>query len=767
MRRTTRGARSPGRPARDRPGARPMRRLALLVAACVSLGAVSLRAQDDGGSSTIVATATYTGRVVDELGAPIEGARVALVQPMLTDHFAELDIDVADVEAAPSTVTDAEGRFRFEAASALRDVPAGFSRADVEAAPAAFGYHRMVVSAPGRAAHVLSCSPGSEVVDVGTLALGPGSSIDVRVVDATGRPLTGASLVATERSEWDWERATWRNHADHDGRCTLSHLPQGEYDLWIEATGYASLTRRHVVDDAVLGASTPDAPRTIELRAGGGVRGVVVGETGAPVAGAVIEARRLAALEERVGEFRHAAEATVRGPADLSTTTAVDGSFRLHGLVDEPYELAVERWGFTPRRLRGVTPDGDALEIVLDAHGELVLHLVDEETGAPIPNAKAVVTAVVDDATLSVTSLEPAGHESLHLSGRLKGIEVVPCTPRANDRLVSEGRLPVPTGAVLAGPASTIGHRARLTAPGYVQRHWRIPGVPRGERRDFTLSMLRGALVTGRVTDTEGEPVVGARVFLRRDGTAIGQPGPTDADGRFELAGVPADHWDVRVEALTHRSVRLEIDTRLGETTELDLELVASHDLTGAVRSVSGLSLYGARVAVLWDDGTLRRAESRGGWRDESSWRIARAPVGDATLVATSRFGVAGPLRITTTGERLQREDVTLGRTRVAGILRDPEGRPQPGVQVVLRRPGLPDPLTPLASPDPEETDDLGRFSFEGLVPGRYRFAVRPSNMKDHRRDAPLRLAAGGTEFVVPETDEPKTLDCDLVGRAP
>ena len=81
-----------------------------------------------------------------------------------------------------------------------------------------------------------------------------------------------------------------------------------------------------------------------------------------------------------------------------------------------------------------------------------------------------------------------------------------------------------------------------------------------------------GASVAGTVRDAAGDPVPSANVTVL--GTALGTP--TDASGRFEIAGLDADTVQVRVTRVGYAARTETVSLRDGETVRLDVTLAAA-----------------------------------------------------------------------------------------------------------------------------------------------------------------------------------------------
>jgi protocatechuate 3,4-dioxygenase beta subunit len=150
-------------------------------------GSWKLRAATEGEASTsgagtpwvelaLVPELRVTGRVLDELGLPITGARVSA-----EGYFHALP-SVASRDGAETT-SDAEGRFEL-----------GGLRSDVG--------HSLLAEAPGRAAALLELASVPGTTDAGDLRLARETVLAGVVIDADGMPLGNVEVVLrVEREE--------------------------------------------------------------------------------------------------------------------------------------------------------------------------------------------------------------------------------------------------------------------------------------------------------------------------------------------------------------------------------------------------------------------------------------------------------------------------------------------------------------------------------------------------------------------------------------
>ncbi|WP_161570106.1 beta-sandwich domain-containing protein [Salinigranum halophilum] len=140
--------------------------------------------------------------------------------------------------------------------------------------------------------------------------------------------------------------------------------------------------------------------------------------------------------------------------------------------------------------------------------------------------------------------------------------------------------------------------------------------------REIVVGSADGA-VTGRVTDTNGDPLSGVRVYLgsTRDTR-------TDTDGRFSMEGVPAGRYQLEVRDTGYENAGAEVTVEAGETTTEQFQLppteltvtLASEPVTVEMRG-AGTYDYGQEV-------TIAAPTERDGYTFEA-WKTA-----DGTVVS-------------------------------------------------------------------------------------------------------------------------------------
>ena len=155
------------------------------------------------------------GRVVDDQGRPLAGAKIGLGADRRIRH-----------SGFPSVSTDAEGRFRFG------HVPSGTQT--------------VTAQSPGRAPELADVVVASGMKPV-EFRLGPGHLIRGRVVNPEGKPLDGVTVQAMNwkgHSSLDWTTKT-----DAEGRFTWDSAPAEPVLLTLTRPGYTMVGQREFQAD--------------------------------------------------------------------------------------------------------------------------------------------------------------------------------------------------------------------------------------------------------------------------------------------------------------------------------------------------------------------------------------------------------------------------------------------------------------------------------------------------------------------------------------
>ncbi|MFW5966461.1 MAG: carboxypeptidase regulatory-like domain-containing protein, partial [Persicimonas sp.] len=247
--------------------------------------------------------------------------------------------------------------------------------------------------------------------------------------------------------------------------------------------------------------------------------------------------------------------------------------------------------------------------------------------------------------------------------------------------------------------------------------------------------------IEGRVVDSAGRPVEGARVE-----TESGVGASTDEEGRFRLDGLKAGRHrlDARAEGFSSpgsadaRRVEVTLSEEDGEPGIEDLELTLHRPARLSGRVVAGGDpVEGARIDLYYRSaaglqGSLDPFVSSSGVEtdEEGRFEVDRAAPGQLhLLVEADEYALAESREYRVEpGEELDDLMVDLDpASQVGGQVIDTEGDPV-RARVVLRGEAL-------ERSRRVRTDDDGRFSFDDVPPGRVRLEARAPGFREERAE--------------------------------
>lgn len=338
-----------------------------------------------------------------------------------------------------------------------------------------------------------------------------------RVVDLDGAPIAEASVRIAEHQGMV-------TTTDGSGRFTLMAAPLEAVDVVATAPGY-----ERVVEEVAAGSAGDRTEVSITLEVAAAIRGLVLSPDGEPVGRATvtcIDREEDAPWSQSDGEGAF----SLRSDADGCMAVARHGEF----VESEPLQMK----------------PGDGNDLRLREAGSIA-GSVESEDGQPLPRF-----------SVAVESYKPASDASP--------------LARRKEETVRDGRGDFALTGLQAGS-----YVLTASAAGYPPVSTDTIELAAGERiRGISITLRRGALLSGRVVDGDGRPVPNARVSLDGFTTVSShrvRPAQTDPEGHFELDGVPPGPFSIRVSAEGFDArVIAGIETRGRDQIEQDVTLSAA-----------------------------------------------------------------------------------------------------------------------------------------------------------------------------------------------
>ena len=387
--------------------------------------------------------AAVSGRVLDEAGAPIEGARV--VATPASEPFPVID------PRRDAVATRADGGFNLPVVAA--------------------GSYRLTATHPsyGPTTTEPFLVDGKHPRDGLEVRLGAGGTVTGVVRDGAGKPVAAADVrvVATGHIWWRPRRQAF---TDARGRFTIAGLPRraAEVVAWHPAGASAIVP----VDLA----AQPKHTVELTLDVTGAIEGVVVDKAGEPIGDAQVVADPVYS-----GGVEDRAAWSVRGVQELVTDAG--GRFRFTGLPDGAYRLRAGRPDASEATLwLGASvearPGDPPVTITLPEAGAITGKVVLAGGGAPRAFTAEVggttpLPFAGEDGAFTITA--PGGTHTLTIAGagfvtrRVRGVEVadgettdlgtitVEAGRAVSGRVLGPDGAPVPGARVAAGPLLTGG----------------------------------------------------------------------------------------------------------------------------------------------------------------------------------------------------------------------------------------------------------------------------------------------------------------------
>ncbi len=488
-----------------------------------------------------------------------------------------------------------------------------------------------------------------------------------------------------------------------DGAFRLDPVDEEHVRLFAAGPGHGSVWRK--LPEPVAGMRGDQDLGDVALAPELVLRGLVVDEDGAPVAGATVDFGTASRFTMGVGSERI---------ADVGVDTG--GRFRVAGLAPgQAVSLSVRAPGFVSARLQRVTVDAsldaEEVEVRLRKAMELSGRVTDEVTGEGIEGARIRFDQTVPDGDAGtesdrngdfVLSGFPAGAGVLTArAGGYKRLErplaEAPPNPlelvlRPEPEIDVLGVV-IRDGAPVAGASVSIrsavsvtdasGRFALRASPGLVSLECSVPGLTRPSRRDIDVTASLGEItidvtpvtVRGRVTGQNGMPVPAASVDAWRGdglrfsyGRGDAQTGP---EGDFEFQIEPG-RYRLRARRDNAQGPEVEVSAVAGDQPYVELTVPAPRLLRVRVLGLTRAEALEVGVSV-------RASFGQGGTMGLGMRRIAGGT--EAEPVFEAQIGDwkdANIVAIATVADRSRRAPLQLapgGATEVDISFADRRGR--------------------------------------------------------------------------------------------
>lgn len=211
------------------------------------------------------------------------------------------------------------------------------------------------------------------------------------------------------------------------------------------------------------------------------------------------------------------------------------------------------------------------------------------------------------------------------------------------------------------------------------------------------VTVAAGRTLSGRVRESDGTPVAGARAQVsveltagsRAESLIAGARAESAAEGEFELTGLPTG-VDLRLRA--HKEGFEPVEEVVGARERgsgLDLVFARGYRVRGTVTDPAGTPIEGATVApeIAPSDASTPPAlfaerTAADGWFELASLPCATRAV---RVAAPGRFAHSEPLPAVPCGAEIELHLVLEPGSRLAGSVRSEEGAPLAGASVLLR----------------------------------------------------------------------------------
>ncbi len=472
----------------------------------------------------------------------------------------------------------------------------------------------------------------------------------------------------------------WDAASTGDGSFEIRRMPYGDYAVLATTDGMLGTAFADVTDDE------PIAYADIVMRPAGAIAGIVINESGEPIADARV-------YPEKTRDERHRMSGATG--AATQARTEEDGTFTLPYLWEGEWQLSVEADGYAMLTSDYIPLGTTDAELVLTVGGSVAGEVVAAETGEPVEGLTITADGEQYRAENEAKSDAEGRFEIAHLADGKYTVTI------DDDTRILSGKAPEFT---MAGGEDVEGLR---------------------------LIVATGGVILGKVFDADsGAPIEAVRFQARPDNrTTPTRDAESDANGLFKLEGLGEGPHTIRRRwkpGYLHGEDREDqkVNVQLGKTVE-GIEFAVKRGLyvRGSVVDEEGNPVEGVQVhsepinysgegesTITREDGTFEHR----GYSPNQKIRISASGRGFSAPMV-------GPLDLGTSDLNGIEIVMTTGGS-IAGVVVDKTGQPMTRASVTAR------PVSG-AMDAPQQGSGLdrdGKFKIQGLVAGTYRLDVHP-----------------------------------------